>query len=34
MVDARHRKKIYKNMLGKSVTLGGNGCQRLDVRGG
>ena len=31
-VDDSQRKKIYKNMLGKSVTIGGNGCQRLDVR--
>ena len=33
MVDDRQRKKIYKNMLGNSVTIGGNGCQRVDVRG-
>ena len=32
MVDDRQRKKMYKNMLGNSVTIGGKGCQLLDVR--
>ena len=31
MVDDRQRKKIYKSMLGNSVTIGGNGCQRVVV---
>ena len=33
MVDDSQRKTIYKNILGNSVTIGGNGCQRVDVRG-